>query len=115
MNAIAFDDVNAAQLRKLAHTRPAVRRKPWTPTPGRIAFAARLDRQCGTQYCVDLIISERLRFAHLDFLWHLNAPAHERVARDELFIHRQSKHRPSRANPYIGDGAGGPVGINESV
>src|SRR5208282_4787463 len=31
MNAVAFDDINTTQLRKLAHARTAVRRQPRTP------------------------------------------------------------------------------------
>src|SRR5664279_4366983 len=67
-HALPFNDIDAAQLRKLAHARATVRREPWTPALGSGAFAARLDRQCGTQYRADFIVSEGLRFARLSFL-----------------------------------------------
>ena len=67
MNAAAFDDINTAQLRKLAHACTAVRGEPWTPALGCVSFAANFDRQCGTQYCLDLALGEGFRLRILIF------------------------------------------------
>jgi hypothetical protein len=115
MDAITFDDINAAQLRKLAHARTAVCREPRTPTLGRITFGARQDCQCGTQYRVDFIVGERLRFASLAFLGHLHAPTDEGVTRDQLFMDRSFEHGARCANPNISYGPGGPLVIDEAV
>src|SRR5487761_731892 len=96
MNVIAFDDINAAQLRKLAHTRAAVRGEPRTPTLGRVGLAANFDRLCGTQYRLDLLVSERLRFAHSDFLRHLHAPASERVTPERKSVAVAARDTASR-------------------
>src|SRR5580704_15680977 len=109
MNAVALDDIDAAQLRKLTHARATVRRKPWTPALGRIDFGPRCDRERSIQYHADFVLNERLRLTCSQLLWHLHAPAGERVARNQLFIHRPCEHRPCCANPYSGDRTRSPV------
>ena len=56
-----MNDVCTAQLRQFAHTRAAVRRKPWTPTPSGIALAAHFDRECRAQDRFDFVVSDAYR------------------------------------------------------
>ena len=61
MDSILLNDVCTAQLRQFAHTRAAVRRKPWTPTPSGIALAAHFDRECRAQDRFDFVVSDAYR------------------------------------------------------